>query len=86
MAANSSHVRQLLDAALQLPAEDRAHLADALQASIEQDPAEREAWLQMARKAFDEGKAQIARGEYDTRPIQELFDELDEELGVPPRP
>ena len=85
MATDSSPARQILEAALKLPAEDRALLADELQASVVQDATQRETWLQMARQNFDEGKAQIARGEYRQGPVTEFFDELDQRLGLPKR-
>ena len=85
MAANHSPARKVLDAALQLPAEDRAHLADELQTSVEQDVAGQEAWLLMARREFDAGKAQIANREYRQGPLTGLFNALDQRLGLPKR-
>lgn len=59
--------RELLERALKLPREDRARLADALEASLDEedapaDPAVRAAWREeIARRLreYDEGKAQV---------------------------
>jgi putative addiction module component (TIGR02574 family) len=69
-------VEELESAALQLPREARARIAERLIASLDEETRVEQAWVEEVRRRVRDFRA----GKAETRPVDEVLDEVDELL------